>query len=171
MNRVLLGNIVALAGALCMVFAGLLKTRKKILLLQCAQFGLLGASNLILGAYTAVTSNAIGIARNIFCMRREFTLPWKIGCIAVQVALVLIFNDSGWIGLLPAVATCAFTWYLDSKSEITLKTVIILTTVCWLIYDIYFQNYVTAVFDFATIVTNIIGIAAIRREAKKERKA
>ena len=170
MNRVLLGNIVALAGALCMVLAGLLKTRKKILLLQCAQFGLLGVSNLILGAYTAVTSNAIGIARNIFCMRRDFTLPWKIGCIAVQVALVLIFNDSGWIGLLPAVATCAFTWYLDTKSEITLKVVIILTTVCWL-YDICFRNYVTAAFDLATIVTNIIGIGAIRRAAKRERKA
>ncbi len=171
MNRVILGNIVALSGALCMVLAGLLKTRKKILLLQCAQFGLLGASNMILGAYTAVTSNVIGITRNIFCIHREFTLPWKLGCIVLQVALVLIFNDSGWIGLLPAVATCAFTWYLDSGSEITLKIVLILTTVCWLVYDIYFRNYVTAALDLATIVTNIIGIGAIRQEAKKERKA
>ena len=161
MNNILLGNIVALVGALCMVFAGFLKTRKKILMLQCLQFGLLGVSNLILGAYTAVTSNVLGIARNIFCIRHEFTMLWKIIFIAVQAALVLIFNTSGWIGFLPAIAACGLTWFLDLKDAMPLKVVIILTTVCWVIYDYSFQNYVTVFFDLATIVTNVVGIISM----------
>jgi hypothetical protein len=162
MNNILLGNIVALTGALCMVFAGLLKTRKKILLLQCLQFALLGASNLILGAYTAVTSNLVGIVRNIFGVRHEFTVSWKVAFIVLQVVLALVFSVSGWISILPVIATCVFTWFLDAKNGVTLKVVIILTTVCWVIYDYVFQNYVTLFFDLAAIVTNIIGIISIR---------
>ena len=108
MNTVLLGNIVALIGAAIMVSTGFLKTKKQILTVQCFQFGVLSASNAILGAFTGITANVIGIARNLFCMKKEFTTPWKIVFIAAQLALLFAFNSDGWFGLLPAAATCVY---------------------------------------------------------------
>ena len=97
MNTVLLGNIVALIGAAIMVSTGFLKTKKQILTVQCFQFVVLSASNAILGAFTGITANVIGIARNLFCMKKEFTTPWKIVFIAAQLALLFAFNSDGWL--------------------------------------------------------------------------
>ncbi len=163
MNTVLLGNIVALIGAALMVSTGFLKTKKQILAAQCFQYGVLSASNAILGAFTGITANVIGIARNLFCMKREFTVPWKLAFIAAQLALLFAFNADGWLGLLPAAATCVYTWFLDLKDERKLKLVIILTVLCWAVYDFLFRNYVTFAFDLGTVVSNTVGIITLRK--------
>ena len=163
MNTVLLGNIVALIGAALMVSTGFLKTKKQILAAQCFQYGVLSASNAILGAFTGITANVIGIARNLFCMKREFTVPWKLAFIAAQLALLFAFNADGWLGLLPAAATCVYTWFLDLKDERKLKLVIILTVLCWAVYDFLFRNYVTFAFDLGTVVSNTVGIFTLRK--------
>ena len=168
MNTVLLGNIVALIGAALMVSTGFLKTKKKILAAQCFQYGVLSASNAILGAFTGITANVIGIARNLFCMKREFTVPWKLAFIAAQLALLFAFNADGWLGLLPAAATCVYTWFLDLKDERKLKLVIILTVICWAVYDFLFRNYVTFAFDLGTVVSNTVGIITLRKAEKPE---
>ena len=169
MNTVLLGNIVALIGAALMVSTGFLKTKKQILIAQCFQYGVLSASNAILGAFTGITANVVGIARNLFCMKREFTVPWKLAFIAAQLALLFAFNADGWLGLLPAAATCAYTWFLDLKDEWKIKLVIILTVLCWAVYDFLFKNYVTFAFDLGTVVSNLIGIITLRKAEKKSR--
>lgn len=168
MNTVLLGNIVALIGAALMVSTGFLKTKKQILAAQCFQYGVLSASNAILGAFTGITANVIGIARNLFCMKREFTVPWKLAFIAAQLALLFAFNADGWLGLLPAAATCVYTWFLDLKDERKLKLVIILTVLCWAVYDFLFRNYVTFAFDLGTVVSNTVGIFTLRKAEKPE---
>ena len=168
MNTVLLGNIVALIGAALMVSTGFLKTKKQILAAQCFQYGVLSASNAILGAFTGITANVIGIARNLFCMKREFTVPWKLAFIAAQLALLFAFNADGWLGLLPAAATCIYTWFLDLKDERKLKLVIILTVLCWAVYDFLFRNYVTFAFDLGTVVSNTVGIITLRKAEKPE---
>ena len=168
MNTVLLGNIVALIGAALMVSTGFLKTKKQILAAQCFQYGVLSASNAILGAFTGITANVIGIARNLFCMKREFTVPWKLVFIAAQLALLFAFNADGWLGLLPAAATCVYTWFLDLKDERKLKLVIILTVLCWAVYDFLFRNYVTFAFDLGTVVSNTVGIITLRKAEKPE---
>lgn len=168
MNTVLLGNIVALIGAALMVSTGFLKMKKQILAAQCFQYGVLSASNAILGAFTGITANVIGIARNLFCMKREFTVPWKLAFIAAQLALLFAFNADGWLGLLPAAATCVYTWFLDLKDERKLKLVIILTVLCWAVYDFLFRNYVTFAFDLGTVVSNTVGIITLRKAEKPE---
>lgn len=170
MNTVLLGNIVALIGAAIMVSTGFLKTKKQILTVQCFQYGVLSAANAILGAFTGITANVVGIARNLFCMKKEFTMLWKLVFIAAQLALFFAFNADGWFGLLPAAATCAYTWFLDLKDEVQLKIVMIATVLCWAVYDFVFKNYVTFAFDLGTVVSNIVGIVTLRRAAKQGQK-
>ena len=45
-----------------------------------------------------------------------------------------------------------------------MKLVIIGTLVLWLIYDLYYYNYVSAAFDTATILSNSIGLWMLRKK-------
>ena len=166
MNHILLGNGIALFGAVLMAAIGLIKQRKHILAAQCVQFGIMGIANLILGGISGFVSALVSIIRNLICLKWELTTPIKIGVIAIQSALALSINQDGIIGTLPGLSACIFTWFLDAKDEIKLKVVIIIAQVCWLIYDLSILNYVSFAFDIITILANLIGIVTITRQRK-----
>ena len=44
-----------------------------------------------------------------------------------------------------------------------MKLVIITTQVMWLIYDIYYRNYVATTFDVMTMISNLIGFFMVRK--------
>ena len=165
-NTILIGNIVTFAGAMIMVGIGLLKTKRNILLAQSVQCLIMGIGNLILGGMTGFLANMITIVRNLFCLKKELTTPWKLVFIALQLAIGVPFNNMGIIGLLPIIAACIFTWYLDTKSEVFLKLLIITTMVMWLIFDCSIHNYVSTVMDVFTIISNTAGIVMLQKNAK-----
>ncbi len=156
MNTILLGNIVAFAGAILMVLVGLMK--KKI-------------GNLILGGITGGIADFISIARNFICLKWKYTIGWKIFFVAVQAALTAVCNQDGIIGWLPVIAAIAFTWALDSENEVLLKSIIIAAQLMWLIYDLHFLNFVSAAFDVLTCISNFVGIILVIRSRSRERKA
>ena len=160
-NTVLLGNIVTFAGALIMVYVGFLKTKKSILTAQSVQCLIMGIGNLILGGMTGFMANMVTIARNLFCLKKEMTVPFKLIFITLQLALGVPFNNLGVIGLLPVLAACLFTWFLDTKSEIVLKILIITAQVMWLVFDATIRNYVSVTMDVFTILSNLAGIGMI----------
>ena len=166
MNHILLGNGIALFGAVLMATIGLIKQRKHILVAQCVQFGIMGIANLILGGISGFVSALVSITRNLICLKWELTTPIKIGVISIQVVLTLGINRNGMIGILPGLSACICTWFLDTKDEIKLKVVIIIAQICWLIYDLSILNYVSFAFDIITILANLIGIVMIARHRK-----
>lgn len=166
MNQIIIGNILALAGASIMAGAGLLKKRRQILLAQCLQFGLMGSANLVLGGITGAVSAAVNIVRNLVCMKWAFTTPLKLIFIAALVLLGSAANSAGLLGLLPIASSCLYTWFLDVKDEQTLKAVIIFTLTFWVIYDFAIMNYVSFAFDLFSIFTNVMGILSLRRQRR-----
>ncbi len=88
--------------------------------------------------------------------------------IAAQLCAAVRLQPDGWFGLLPAAATCVYTWFLDLKDAVQLKIVIIVTLLCWAVYDFVFKNYVTFAFDFGAVVSNLIGIVTLRKAARPE---
>ena len=46
---------------------------------------------------------------------------------------------------------------MDTRSEAKLKICILCTQVMWLVYDLYYRNYVAAAFDIMTMCSNLIG--------------
>lgn len=166
MNSILLGNGIALFGAVLMAAIGLIKQRKHILAAQCVQFGIMGIANLILGGINGFVSALVSITRNLICLRWELTTPIKIGIISIQAILALSIDRSGVIGILPGLSACICTWFSDTKDEVKLKVVIIIAQVCWLIYDRSILNYVSFAFDIITILANLMGIVLIVRQRK-----
>lgn len=163
MENIIIGNIISLLGAILMASIGLLKKRKSILLVQCVQFGLLGTANFVLGGITGTLSAAVSIVRNLVCLKHDMTMPIKLTFTCILGAFCLFANSAGWLGILPLLSTCIYTWLLDIKDERRLKYVLIVAQLFWVVYDAALSNYVSFVFDIITIITNIIGIAALKK--------
>ena len=72
--------------------------------------------------------------------------------------------SAGWISWLPILAAALFTWFMDTRSDVQLKIVILCTQVMWLIYDLYFRNYVASAFDVMTMCSNLIGLFMILKK-------
>lgn len=162
---ILIGNAISFVGACIMVATGFIKKKENVLIAQCAQFGIMGIGNLVLGGFTGLISNLVSILRNFVCLKREFTLPFKIVFIAIQIVLAAIFNNMGLIGWLPVIAACLFTWFLDVKSDLGIKFVIIGAELLWIVYDITLMNFTSMTFDILTIISSVVGIVRIKKAA------
>jgi len=167
MNIVVIANMISMVGCILMVGVGFLQKKRQILLVQCVQFAFLAAANLLLGAMTGFISGVISIVRNLIFARRENTGMLKIGFIVVQVVLSLTVGIHSFIDWFPIISTVLFTWFLDTKSEVRLKLVMIAAQSLWLIYDFVYLNYVTCAFDALTILSNFIGICMLLWAKKK----
>lgn len=166
MSLLLLGNAVSMVGCIIMVAIGFLKKKSHILAAQSVQCLFMGFGNLILGGVSGFVANIVSVIRNLVFAKWQPNLALKIGFILLQFLLSVSSLSSGWIAWLPILAAAVFTWFLDTKSEELLKIVIIGTMVLWLIYDIYYRNYVASFFDVLTILSNTMGFFMIRKANK-----
>lgn len=164
MNIVVIANIISFVGAVIMVVSGLLKTKRNILIAQNIQFAIQAVGNILLGGYSGAAINLISIVRNVFCVFVPFTWLWKVVFIALQAGLTIWVNGLALIGLLPLLAACLFTVFLDTKNDVLLKFVLTAAQVLWAIYDFSIQNYAFFVFDILTILSNLIGIFLLVRK-------
>lgn len=164
MNLLLIGNAVSMVGCLIMVGIGFLKKKSHILMAQSVQCAFMGFGNLILGGVSGFIANVVSILRNLVFAKFNVTTPLKILFIVLQVVLSLNSLGDGLVCWIPILASVVFTWFLDTKSEATLKIVILSTQVMWLIYDIYYHNYVAASFDVLTMGSNLIGFFMVRKK-------
>lgn len=164
MNLIIIGNVISFTGAVLMVAVGFLRTRKTILLTQCAMFGLMGTANIILGGMTGAVSSLVSIIRNIFCLKGPLSVPVKLFVIAIQIMLSVKVNTLGWIGWLPIISACFYTWMIDVRDETMLKVVLIVAQSMWFVYDLTIQNYVGFTFDILTIMSNMYGIISLRSD-------
>ena len=164
MNIVVIANIISFVGAVIMVVSGLLKTKRNILIAQNIQFAIQAVGNILLGGYSGAAINLISIVRNVFCVFVPFTWLWKVVFIALQAGLTIWVNGLALIGLLPLLAACLFTVFLDTKNDVLLKSVLTAAQVLWAIYDFSIQNYAFFVFDILTILSNLIGIFLLVRK-------
>lgn len=157
------GNMMSMVGCILMVAIGFVRQKDRVIRLQCIQFGFLALGNLILGAFSGFISGAVSILRNLIFPKVGGGLGWKLVFIAAQVVLTLAAGWAGPVSLLPLTAGILFTWFLDTKSDVQLKAVIIAAQILWAFYDFYYRNFVAFTFDVLTILSNLMGIYALKK--------
>ena len=164
MNLLFLGNAISMIGCLIMVLIGFLKKKNQILIAQCVQCLFMGVGNLVLGGVSGFICNIVTIIRNLVFVRFQNTTFLKVFFILLQFVLSIGTLSAGWISWLPILAAALFTWCMDTKSAARLKLCILCTQVMWLIYDLYYRNYVASAFDVMTMVSNLIGLYMVCRK-------
>ena len=160
---IIIGNIVALAASILLVYSGIIKKKKKILYVQSIQIGLFIISNIILGGIPGALMNGVSFIRNILCYKNKLGTEEKVFITIISIVLTIMFNNLGFIGLLPFFATIIYLWGMTIKNVIKFKTLIAITTLLWCVYDFSIQSYTSALFDAMAILSNFITIVEMKR--------
>lgn len=170
MTNIIIANIIALIASLLMVYTGIIKRKERIVIVQTIQIGLSVLSNIILGGITGAIINAISCVRNILCYKDKLGKLAKTLIIVSSIVLSLMFNNLGFIGILPIISAVVYTLFMDTKDIIKFKYLTIFIMFLWGTYDLYVKSYSSAVFDFMTIFANIFSIIKIKTSLKKDLK-
>lgn len=141
-----------------MVCIGLLKTRKQTLWWQSVQIGLMTIASLFLGTIPGLIANIIGLVRNVLSYNSKLNKVTQVLLSVISVVCILVFNNIGWLGLLPMVATVTYNFIINTKDVTKLKIVLLSTSIMWAIHDFAIQSYIAGVFDILSAITCIIGI-------------
>jgi hypothetical protein len=144
--------------SLIMVCVGLLKTKKQILIWQTIQISLMGVASIFLGSIPGLIANLVGVTRNLFGYYNKLTRGVQLAICGVAIASTLLFNNIGWLGILPITAAVWYTLCMNTTDVKKLKWLIAGTLVLWLIHDVAIQSYVSAAFNMFSVVTCVIGI-------------
>ena len=170
MNTIILGNIVALIAASLGLIIGILKSKKKILYTQTIQYITYTIENIILGGISGAITNLISIFRNILCYKEKLTTTAIILIILISIVLTLLFNNLGFIGLLPLFNNIIYTVFINIKDEFKFKILILIQVILWLLYDLTIRAYTSAIFEIFTITSCIITAFQIYMNRKKEKQ-
>ena len=87
-----------------------------------------------------------------------------------QLVLTVLAGMDGPLSLLPLFAGVLFTWFIDVRSDVQLKAVIIGAQLLWAVYDLCYRNYVAFGFDILTIGANAMGIWLLLRQEAFRKK-
>ena len=161
----LIAQVLSLIGYTLMVVTGYIKKEKKMLRTQDVQLLFIIGMGVLLNAFSGIIINTIQIIKNEIYLRGKLNKYSKAAIVGVGVVMTLIFNNGGIAGLLPAINLFIFTYFLGMGGAIGIKVLIFITTCGWGVYDFSIKNYVGLIFDILTIISCIIGIFRLKKEA------
>ena len=160
---VIIGNIIALIGSLLMIYAGIIKEKKGILVVQSLQIAMFAISNLVLNGISGFIINTINFIRNIICYKEVLNTKVKILLSIISIVLTIYFNNLGLIGYLPLLSGLIYLWFMTVKDVIKFKILIIISVIFWLIYDFTIQSYTASIFDLITIIVSSISVIKLKK--------
>ena len=109
MFEIIIGNLSSLLGMSLDSYSSTKKTKKEILFFQNISLFVYGTGSIFLKGYSASAQNFVGILRNIVATKENNSEFLKWFLVALGVALGLIFNNRGLIGLLPIIANLEYS--------------------------------------------------------------
>jgi len=158
--RIIIGNICSLLAMLANAFSSTRKTPKGMLHIQNLGQAIYFAGAMALRGYSAGVQNVIGILRNVMAIRewKSKILEWIL--VTAGVVLGVVFNNRGFVGLLPVVANLEYTLaiFRFSTNERVLKLAFLISSVCYIIFNFAINNYVGAVMDTVVLTTTAISL-------------
>ena len=163
----LIANIIDFLASILMVASGSIKKKAKILAVQIIQLLMQSVSMLLLGGITGAVNNVLSCLRNYICYKEKMNAVWKAVLIVASIALTLLLNDQGLLGLIPVVVCTVYILLMDIKDPIAFKLLVTASFVPWVFYHFYLGAYVAAVFDTLSVITNAVTLFVMIQEKKK----
>lgn len=152
-----------------------LKNRKKILVMQLAAGFMWVTHYYLLGAYTAVLTNSIGIFRSTISYFNDrkwaSSILWLFLIIALSVG-ASVLTWAGWVSLLPSVSLiCTATGFWIHDLRVT-RILMVVQSPCLLVYDIATGSWGCAIIEAVAFLSFILAIVRLDIiPALREKKA
>ena len=167
---IIIANVIDFIAALLQVGSGSIKKKSKILVVQIVQLLMQGVSMLLTGGITGAISNVLSCYRNYLCYKEKLNRVWKGILIAASVLMTILFNNQGWLGIIPVVVCTVYILLMDVKDPIKFKLLVTLSFVPWIIYHFALQLYVAAIFDAVSVITSAVTLFVMMKEKKSDSK-
>lgn len=165
-TRLAIGNILGFMASVLMVFAGCIKSKKKIIFWQTVEVILAGIGYFVLGSYVAAANMGIGSIRNVLCYKDRLTFVAKIVLAVLYAVLSFAFNNVGWIGIALLIGSVASLFIIDIKNVVLFKFLGMCGMFVWAVHDFSVQSYVAFIFDIGTIVALAVSMFQIKKTVK-----
>ena len=163
---IIIANIIDFVAAMVQVGSGTIKKKTKILAVQIIQLLMQAVSMLLLGGITGAVSNVLSCFRNYLCYKEKLNNVWKALLIAASIAMTIVLNEQGVLGIIPAIVCTVYIIFMDVKDPIKFKLLVTLSFVPWMFYHFVLKSYTGAIFDAATVVTNGITLISMVKDKK-----
>ena len=136
-------------------------------------------SNTLLGLHFYLLAGLTGAMCDIICLtaylliylfdkyklKRKKLLTFLLIPCGVAIAMVT-YKDI--YSLFPIIASCIVIASFMTESQFIIRIVGIISALCWLVYGIVYQSYVSIVFEVIIIVATII--ALVKNKTEKDQK-
>ncbi len=154
----LIANGLTLLAQLVNLYAASRKSKNDILLWQCIFMVLIGITSFLLKGYSAVVTDVLGIIRNLIIIRRIENRTVDIVQMILCIVLGIYFNNNGFIGYLPIVATISQSLLLLNRNARTeaVQLVCAFSSLCWVIFNLGIGSYVGALFNALAAVSYLV---------------
>ena len=160
MLEIIIGNICSLVAMTLDSYSSTKKTKKDILFIQNLTLFVYGTGSIFLKGYSASVQNFVGIVRNIVAINENSPKWSHYFLIALGVILGLIFNNLGFIGLLPIIANLEYSIaiFVIKDNEKLLKICFMLNVLLFTIFSFFIYNFVGVITNSIVVISCLINI-------------
>ena len=164
--NIIIGNLCPLLAMGTNAISSTRKTAKGMLLFQSLSQVIYFGCALILRGYSAAVQNVVSIIRNAVAIKniKNKVIEWVL--IILGLALGIVFNNRGIIGLLPVIGNLQYTlaiFYLKDNERL-FKISFLISLIGFVIFNIAILNIVGAIADTIVSITTIIALIKERNK-------
>lgn len=149
--NLIIGNVCSLLAMGTDAISAAQKTAKRLLWVQIISQLIYCTGSIILKGYSGAVQNVISTVRNLVAIKniKSKALEWIL--VVLGVVLGLVFNNLGWVGLLPVIANLQYTLavFYFKEDERALKKAFLIVTIMFAIFNL-------AIYNFVGFCTNIV---------------
>ena len=169
MNQVniIIGNVCSVLAMGTDALSSAQKTAKRVLWVQTLSQVIYFTGTIVLKGYSGAVQNAVSIVRNLVAIKnlKSKVLEWSL--VVAGVVLGLVFNNLGWMGLLPVIANFQYTLgvFKFKDNERALKISFFVAVTLFGIFNLAILNVVGFCTNMAVAVVTLINLLKKRPTA------
>lgn len=158
-----MGQILGFIYALFLILSNFGKSTKQILFLQTISFFFKTLHYYLLGGISGFLTSLISMIRNIIFYKIKESKIWIVFFIIIYIIIGIITLKSIY-ALLPVFATIIYTLIINYNNPKYLRYGIFITSLTWLIYNIYIISYSGIIIQIIMLISNIIAIIKLDKK-------
>lgn len=152
---------IGVLGIIAAVMSFQCKKHRPMMLLRSANEFLFALQYGLLGAYTGMAMNIVGVARNLTfaeLVRRKRDTKWVRIAFCAAFLIFVAFTWSGFKSIMVGVAKVLSTVAYGSSKTGFVRIIILFTSIAWMIYNYSVSSYAGCVCEAFSIISIVIGI-------------
>lgn len=157
MTNIIFGNILSFIGSAFLIMSTFCKSKKKLMLFQSINAFICAVGNIFLKGYSGLVVNLIAGIKNLMVYFDRMTKTITYIIVILVCILGVMFNNRGFIGILPIIATVEYSIIVCKKDSTTqdIKVALSINVLLWIAYNIYCIDIVGAVIHTVLLVTTL----------------